>query len=33
MEQKQIQKDHGKDLYQAIIFLFAVLSILWYLKL
>ena len=33
MKQKQIQKDHGKDLYQTIIFLLALLSMLWYLNL
>lgn len=33
MKQKQIQKDHGKDLYQTILFLLAMLCLLWYLQL
>ncbi len=32
MKQKQIQKDHGRDLLQSIIFLIAVLCLLWYLN-
>ena len=32
MKQKQIQKDHGKDLYQTIMFLIGLLSVLWYLQ-
>ena len=30
MKQKQIEKDHGKDLYHSILFLLAVLAFLWY---
>jgi hypothetical protein len=33
MKQKQIAKDHGKDLYNTIIFLLLLVAALWYLKL
>jgi hypothetical protein len=33
MKQKQISKDHGKDLYNTIIFLLLLVAALWYLKL
>jgi len=33
MKQKQIAKDHGKDLYNTIIFLLFLVAALWYLKL
>jgi hypothetical protein len=32
MKQKQMQKDHGRDLYQAILLLIGLLGILWYLN-
>ena len=32
MKQKQIVKDHGKDLYDAVIFLLLLLVVLWFLK-
>jgi hypothetical protein len=32
MNQKQIQKDHGKELYHTVIFLITLLSVLWYLN-
>jgi len=32
MKQKQIAKDHGKDLYDAVIFLLLLLVVLWFLK-
>jgi hypothetical protein len=32
MKQKQMQKDHGKDLYNTILLLIGLLSVLWYLN-
>jgi len=32
MKQKQIQKDHGKALYDCIVFLLILAAVLWYLK-
>lgn len=32
MKQKSLQKDYGKDLYHAILFLLALFAVLWYFK-
>ncbi|MDB5195984.1 MAG: hypothetical protein JWP88_354 [Flaviaesturariibacter sp.] len=32
MKQKSLHKDHGKDLYHAILFLLALLALLWHFK-
>ncbi len=33
MKQKPAERDYGKDLYHTIIFLIALLAVLWYFKL
>lgn len=32
MKEKSIQKDHGKDLFQVLVFLIALFGVLWYLQ-
>ena len=32
MKQKQVEKDYGQDLLHTIVFLIALLGVLWYLK-
>jgi hypothetical protein len=32
MKQKQIQKDYGKDLFDTLVFLIALLGVLWFFK-
>jgi hypothetical protein len=32
MKQKKLEKDHGRDLFQAVLILLALFGLLWYLK-